>query len=193
MESDDVKNEIDRRRRRATKMGVDELICNVFFAEGFRNYASWSQDPNWVCPSVSEVRGSQCGSLGFKLKGRRYSIHTEENHLHPLSDAETTQINIDLLLGGNFVFGAAIEHQTIEDLESYSPKSVTEFIEGDWIEDFRDLEREMKQVAKRNLQRIKRERAQEDAANSGLSTANQSGSELSTLRKIWRTMVSGRH
>ncbi len=183
MESNYPKQGIDKRCRRATKLGVDDLICNVFFEAGLQNYASWSQDPNWVCPSISQVRASQRGVLGFTLKGRRYTIHTEEDHLHPLSDSNTTRIDLDLFLGGELVFGAAIEHQTIEDLESYSPKKVTEFIEGDWIEDLRDLEREMKRVAKRNLKRIKRERAQTDA----------SPSALGNLRKIWRAMVAGWH
>jgi hypothetical protein len=191
MESKYRKKE-DKRRRRATKLGVDDLICNIFFESGLRNYPSWSKDPDWACPSISEVRESQRGCLGFTIKGRRYSIHTEEDHLHPLSDPETTRINLELLLGGNLVFKAAIEHQTIEGLASYSPKRVTEFIEGDWVEDFRDLKREMKRVANRNLKRIKRERAQKNAAKFGISTPNQSGSGLGTLREIWRAIASGR-
>lgn len=192
MESNYPNKGIDKRRRRATKLGVDDLICNIFFEAGLRNYASWSQDPNWVCPSISEVRVSQRGCLGFTLKGQRYSIHTEEDHLHPLSDPDTTQVNLELLLGGNTVFEAAIEHQTIEGLDSYSPKRVTEFIEGAWIGDLQGLEREMKRIAKRNLKRINRERAHKDADRSVISTPNQSGSGLGTLKQIWHTAVAGR-
>ncbi len=129
------------------------------------------------------MRESKGGCLGFTLKGRRYSIRAEEDHSHPLPNPNITRIHLELLLGGNLVFGAAIEYQTIKGLDRYSLRLMTEFIEGDWIEDLRDLGREMKQVAKRNLKRIKRERAQKDA----------SASTLSTLRGIWRTMVAGRH
>jgi hypothetical protein len=191
MRSDYPQKGIEKRRRRAAKLGVDDLICNLFFDAGLQNYTSWSQDPNWACPSISEVHGSQRGSLGFTLKGRRYSIHAEEDHLHSPSHPGTTQINLELLLGGNLVFGGAIEHQAVENLETYSPRSVSEFIEGDWVEDLRDLEREMKQVAKRNLKRIKRERAQTAAGGIGLSTAERSGSGPGALRKIWRRIVSG--
>jgi len=194
MESYYPQNEIDKRRRRATKLGVDDLICNLFLEAGLQNYASWSQDPDWVCPSISEVRASpQGGSLGFTLKGRRFSIHTEENHLHSTSDPDTTRIDLNLLLGGELVFGAEIEHRTIEDLDLYSPEWVTEFIEGDWIKDLRYLEQEMKQITKRNINRIKRERAQKAAASFGLSTANESDSGPGTLRKFLRAMVSGWH
>ena len=192
MKSDYPQKGLDKRRHRAAKLGVDDLICNLFFDAGLQNYASWSQDPNWACPSISEVHESHHGCLGFTLKGRRYSIHAEEDHLHPPSHPGTTHINLELLLGGNLIFGAAIEHQTVGTAENYSPKSVTEFIEGDWIEDLRDLEREMKQVAKRNLKRIKRERAQTDAANVGVSTASRSGSGPGAFKKIWRVIVSGR-
>lgn len=191
MESNYRQNEIDKRCHRATELEVDDLICNVFFEAGLRDYASWPQDPNWVHLSISEVRGCQRGCLGFTLKGRRYSIHTEEDHLHPLSEPDTAQINVELLLDGNLVFGAAIGHQTVEGLDSYSPKRVTEFIEGDWIEDLRDLGREMKRVAKRNHKRKERERAQKDGAKFGISSPNQSGSGLGTLREIWRATVAG--
>ncbi len=193
MEPNYPQNEIHKRCRRATKLGADDLICNVFFEAGLQNYTSWSGDPNWACPSISEVRESQRGCLGFTLKGRRYSIHTEEDHSHPPSRPDTARINLELRLGGNLVFGAAIEHRMVAGVDSYSPVCVTEFIEGDWIEDLRGLEREMRQVAKRNIRRIRRERAQKDTANSGSATANRSGSGLAALRKIWRILVSDRH
>ncbi len=113
--------------------------------------------------------------------------------MNPLSDPNTTRIKIELLVDGNLVFAATIEQQTITDLDSYRLKRVTEFIEGDWIEDLRDLKREMKQVAKRNLRLIRRARGKKDVANFGLSTTNQSGSGLSTLKKIWRKIDSSRH
>ncbi len=192
MGSDYPKKDIDKRRRRATRLGVDDLICNVFFDAGLQNYPSWSQDPNWACPSISEVRESRRGCPGFTLKGRRYSVHTEEDQLHPPSHPDATRINLELLLGGNLVFGAAIEHQTAGGVDTYSVERVTEFIEGSWIDDLRDLEREMKQVAKRNIKRIRRERAQKNRANSDVSTANQSGSGPGVLRRVWRAIVSGR-
>ncbi len=194
MESYYPENEIDKRRRRATKLGVDDLICSLFLEAGLRNYASWSQDPDWVCPSISEVRVSpQGGSLGFTLKGQRFSIHTEENHLHSPSDPDTTRIDLNLLLDGELVFGAEIEHRTIEDLDFYSPEWVTEFIEGDWIKALLYLEQEMKQITKRNIQRLKRERAQKAAANFGLPIANKSGSGPGSLKRILRRMVLGWH
>ena len=169
----------EKRRLRAKKLGVDHLICDIFFTEGFRNYASWSQDGNWKCPSISEVRESkQLGSVGFTLRGRRYSIHTEEDHSSALDDLETTRIKLNLLLDGNLVLAETVEHQRIDDVDVYRPRRITEFVEGDWALDFRDLQREMKQVAKQNLRRIKMERAQ----------AQKSSSGFSTLIRIWRAL-----
>jgi len=170
----------EKRRLRAKKLGVDRLICSVFFTEGLRNYASWSQDADWQCPSISEVRESkQLGSVGFSLRGRRYSIHTEEDHSLASSDLETTRIQLNLLLDGNLVLAETVEHQRIQDIDVYSPQRVNEFVEGDWIRDFRDLQREMKQVARRNLRRIQKERAQ----------SRRSGCRAGTLTKIWRALT----
>ncbi len=188
MESDYPKGEIDKQRRRATELGVDDLICKVVFEEGLRYYASWSRNP-----LISEVRGTQRPSLGFTLKGRRYSIRTEENQSNPPSDPKITRIYLELFQDGNLVFAERIEQQKIGHLDVYSPQRVTAFVEGEWIEDFRDLAREMKRVARANLRRIKREPAQQGAANFGLALAKQLGSTLSALRRIWRTTVSDRH
>jgi hypothetical protein len=167
----------EKRRLRAKKLGVDHLICSIFFTEGLRNYASWSQDADWECPSISEVRESkQLGSVGFSLRGRRYSIHTEDDISSATSDTATTRIKLNLLLDGNLVLAETVEHRRVQDVDVYSPHRVIEFTEGEWIRDFRDLQREMKQVARRNLRRIQKERAQ----------SRRSGSRLG---KIWRALT----
>ncbi len=139
--------ESNKRQHHASELGVDDLVCKVFFEKDLRYYASLSRDP-----TISEVRGTQPGSFGFTFKGRRYSIHTEDDHSSLPSDPSITRIYLELLQNGNLVFAERIRRQTIEKVNVYSPQQVTEFVEGDWIEDFRDL---LKRVAKDNLQRIK--------------------------------------
>lgn len=90
------------------------------------------------------------------------------------------------------VFGEKVGVQSIRDLDFYSPRLNTAFVEGAWVDDFRKLEKEVLSVERRNSRRLVQESAQRDASRFGIELPEQRHNFTDILRAILRATWRGR-
>jgi hypothetical protein len=171
--STSLEREIERRRRRATDLGVDQLIYRLYF-DYLRYYPSWSKRPEYTYQCITQVSEPEKGRLDLTLYGVPYSIRTRRETSYVDDEKALT---LELRKDQELVFSQSLASVYGSYDESYLPKRTTAFIEGPWIDHFRALEIEAKAVHERNARNARHSAAQRvsaEAARFGIAPTETS-------------------
>ena len=138
--------------------------------------------------------GPAPGRLDFTLGGHAYSFRAKDVPTWLVED-EDHLVELELWSGGSLLFAERATFKFDRSGETCTSSWMTAFVEGDWIDDFRALEREVVATQERNRGRLHEEHIAREAERLGLSAsrANDQGRParfgrfLSTLlRKLLR-------
>jgi|WetSurSiteA1Bulk_404760.scaffolds.fasta_scaffold35994_2 hypothetical protein len=175
MDPEQLKREIEKRRQRAKSLGVDKLITELYF-NSLRYYPSRLQyGPDDDFPAITEVREPKKGCLDFNLRGQRYSIRTEDAPSFWRDASEDYEvINLKLLQGDNVVLEVMVGRQLSGFANNYSSRLIEAFIEGNWIKEFEELQKEIEVIIERNMQRFVQYKALDEAKKFGISITDLS-------------------
>ena len=159
-ESSQVYQEVERRKQRAKSLKIPELFEELYF-HGIKFYPSWIQHNRAYVPSsVSSAVEQDKERVVLELNGRKYTFLFKENRFST-PDGEMHRHGLLGLFYNDqrvLALNAAFEYEREYDPD-WSIFDVEAFVEGDWLGDFVQLQRQV-QTAKE--ERVRRERENPD-------------------------------
>jgi hypothetical protein len=167
--SSSLQREIEGRRKRAAALGVDKLVCGLWFDRSLRHYGSLSKRAEYRYDCIATVTHDEDGRLDIAMGGASYSLRTKRLRHWSSSDGAET-LELELCSADQLVFGQLIALHPNEYAAQATPGLTTAFIEGPWIDHFRALEAEAKAAETRNRQRTERDLAAKEATRFGLAS-----------------------
>ncbi len=135
----DIKKKVDILKEEALEEGIPQLINRLYFSD-IRYYPGWINIPDGrryvpeaVTLSTSGIQDSK-EKVEFTLNGHQYSfLHNQPN----LNIGDTSYL-LELWKGGERVMAIRGHLRYINSIEAY--------IKGDWVEDFKKLEKEIAEL-----------------------------------------------
>lgn len=129
-------NTVDRIR----ELQLDEIFVKLIFDFDLLEYKTEPQDPRDLIPAITHSRVLGEGSLELVINQRTYVLSHEYTFF---ASNDLVGGYIELTSMGRTLFALQTEHSHEDSVEHWNrPKSVDEFVEGDWIDDFRLLYRQ---------------------------------------------------
>ena len=139
--------EIKRRRKRARELGVDQLITRVYFDLGFRNFALMNASAvSPIFPSVKNVAERERDRLDFTIDNKPYAFRVREN-----SYDDPDGFEVEVYRHAEVVFSAIVRRKRRR--ANYETEFINIFVEGPWLNDFRQLETEATEYYERRRER----------------------------------------
>jgi hypothetical protein len=146
MEQEEVRAEIERRRKRAKDLGLREKLWQLYYY-GLSSYVEdLKKDPELILPELREGLEASKERIAFKLSTAQYIVTYEEGKReHSSWDSETTitPITITLVVDDRKVFRFTMKRQVTcgPDMPYFSESmgEVEGFIEGDWLSEISSL------------------------------------------------------
>ena len=128
--------EIERRRKRARDLGVDRLITRIYFDLGFRNFSLMHASVvSPIFPSAKNVVERERDRLDFIIDNKPYAIRVRER-----SYDQPDGLEVEIYRHAEVVFGAILRRKRKRG--QYQTEDISTFVEGPWLIDFKQLERE---------------------------------------------------
>lgn len=151
-EKDRIYAEVEKRRERAKKLGVPELITKEYH-DHIKYYPSWIKDNKnresvyplitdavKLKPEKSDEEDDGKERIKITLNGKNY-IFSYKEHSFTLPDDEWCNTgDLELYQENKKVLSLSISIEYEKIVGSiFHPSEIKAFIEGDWINDFKDL------------------------------------------------------
>ena len=143
-----VHREVEKKKRKAEKMGLPKLISSLYH-DNIKYYPSWIDNAREYVPIIVERAVKQKASyeeekLEIILNNKVYLFKYEEDDEYD----NATYLNLELYINGKKVF--AITKTVFNlDIDIEPSVSVHAFVEGDWINDFLQLDEQIKILEKK--------------------------------------------
>ena len=165
-ESDRIYREVEKRKLRAKQLGIPKFMPDLYYY--ISNYPRWIKDSNnrsLVCPLVTEAvdlseKGTVTGSddvelIKIRLKGKEYLFSLKQEFY----EGEKGEL-LELFHNDKKVL-------SLQMFSKRRERRIIAFIEGEWIEDFRQL--------KMNIENEEKEKINKDMASGekGISALNK--------------------
>jgi hypothetical protein len=164
----DLEREIERRRRQAKKLGVDHLICRLYF-DHLLNYVERSKQREFQLRGITEASRPDSTRLSITVSGQAYSFRVSRESPYPGADDYDEFFKLELYQHDALVFAVDVGGMYGEDGSSYfHPHIVTAFVEGPWIKQFQGLGREAEEASRRRWRREQEDSAVAAAKRFGL-------------------------
>jgi len=157
MEPDEIRVEIERRRKRAIDLKLRETLWTLYYWH-LRSYAeNLKKDPEMIYPEIREALEISDAHIQFHLGESTYTVIYKEGpvecesdwHRHGNYDDErrTTPVTLVLKIDEKRVFEFEVK-KTVTDtrdgpLFDESMGNVASFIEGPWVKDVAELLQKM--------------------------------------------------
>lgn len=151
-EAHKVQQEVEKRKKQAKERGLPQLLCDVWFDTGLKNFYSWQENSSdYIHPDIknlkkSEIKDVKSDVLEFDMRGRHYSVISESESYYssfPGDDGITYTHKVTIKLNDKKVFSCDIQESyggvSGYEYSSYSPSSVTSYVSDEWENDFRDI------------------------------------------------------
>ena len=151
MEPDEVRAEIERRKKRAMDLKIREALWSLYHSHLSHYEALIHEDPELLCPEVSESIKISDKSIEFSLRQSIYRIvYTEGPKVRhetlgrgELLGESIVPAMLDLSVDDQRVFKFEIKRSTrfLEDGPVWNDDmgDITWFIEGPWVQDLPEL------------------------------------------------------
>jgi len=148
MDADEIRAEIERRKKRATDLGLREILWSLYNSH-LRWYAEWLQkDPELVCPEIREALEVTDAHVQFRVGDTTYRLVYKEGPPESnlgwmprgrdnLDETTVTPVTFFFKVDGHCVFSFQVRKSvTYGEYEPYFNEylgEMTSFIEGPWI------------------------------------------------------------
>ncbi len=170
-EESSVYKEVAKRRKRAEDLGLPELFGKMYH-NTIKHYPSWIKGKNKlvsVCSLVTEAQEIGENKMKIKLNGREYIFEFKKSDFSTPDDEFCSNGHLILYSDDKKVLDISMHINHSYENEYSVPEwglfEAQTFIEGDWIKDFKELEkripldnaeRERKQAEKENSEKVKK-------------------------------------
>jgi len=158
-----IYEKVAKRQERASDLGVPGMILD-FYTKSLQYFPSWIKNPDSsegikklvpeaIC--LSDENNFDDRKLQITLKGEKYKIHYKTKG----SFGEGADAYGDLKLYKNekLVFATSFAEDFNEYGSETTPLEVNAFIEGSWINDFKELKEKYEKYSDENLKKFTRE------------------------------------
>lgn len=168
-EADEVYKQIEKVKQKAKDMGIFELFEKLYF-NNIRHYHSWiSRNRDYVPSLVTEAAPLEKGKenqeryekVSIDLSGRNYLFTFKEKWIFA-PDGDAKHGLLQLFYNDQRVLALNVAYEDNEFFGEWKAFNLEAFIEGDWINDFKALER---QIETNRKERERRERENPEKIN----------------------------
>lgn len=143
-----IRKEVEKKKKKAEKMGIPKLISDLYH-HNIRYYPSWIGHSREYVPTMIEraherKHRNNKEEVEILLNKKVYLFKYEEDDIE-----ENVYGNLKLFINGEK--GFAISESVFHDKEKsyYNPIAVDAFGEGEWINDFQQLDKQIKVLAQK--------------------------------------------
>lgn len=142
-----VEQEVKKRKKIAEEKGVAPLIVHLYFGK-LQYYPNWiEQNGNYVPKLLTEATAEKKGEkeiMTINLSGKIYRFEFSQ-HTFSTPDDYVTHGLLELFSNDKKCLGLnlSLEHGTYDS--EWRPFDISAFIDGEWIDDFRNLREEIQQ------------------------------------------------
>ncbi len=139
MNPDDIYAEVEQRKERARKLGIGDTVIPLYYNH-LKFYPAWTKNsPKWISPTVSEAVDLGDHKVRLKINGRSYTFSYSERSV-PGYDETFTMGTLQITLEDQKVFECDVHVDYEDELETKrTPGDIKAFIEGQWIEELKNL------------------------------------------------------
>ena len=146
MEPDEIRSEIERRKKRAMDLKLRETLWSIYYSHLSRYAEQLKEDPEWLYPEVREILAISDSDIQFRVEETTYRLIYKEGPKETESDwgsrrrglldeMTITPATLTLEVDGGRVFEFNIQKTDFNT--SIWPRhdmgEITSFIEGPWV------------------------------------------------------------
>jgi hypothetical protein len=136
---------VEKTKQKAKKMRIPELL-NTLYHEYIRYYPDWLNNVSahqQVCSLVTEAVQIDRNKIKINLRGKDYLFYFKMENIHGPKDKFYCKGTMEISLGDKKVikFNASAINQL--NLTSWVTTDIESFVEGDWIDDFKNLQQQI--------------------------------------------------
>ena len=157
MDQDEIRAEIERRKKRAIDLKLRETIWSLYKSHLRRYEERVEKDPEMIYPELRETLNTSGGRFEFRVGQIAYAVRYQEEDRETRSwgfddGTTTTLIRLTLYVDKEIVFEFNVR-KTVEDTPDMPifheyMREVTAFIEGPWVDHLPELLQKVKQHEK---------------------------------------------
>ena len=136
-EADEILRKVEERKDRARELGVDKLICELYFDHGLRHYTAGMHHEHQRYKIISRAKQLNDDSLQVTINDRDYVLTYTDKWSASVPEFHSGQL--ELFLGDKTLLALAISAEIDEYGTEHKPFDINAFLEGDWIQDFQQL------------------------------------------------------
>ena len=171
-----VEKEVERLIERACDLGVKDFIGN--FWNSLEHFPSWykSKELEYKNLSISDVKdlglekrnGKEWKKLQITLKGKDY-IFVFEEHDPPIELENTIKMGtLELYVDNRKVLALNMSESWDDGNGGWSSFGIDAFIEGRWVQDFKELYKEYTRISEEEYKKLGQEDPEKLKKNFGI-------------------------
>lgn len=139
-ETERIEAEVAERKQRAQELGVDGLITGLYY-NNIRYYPSWIKR-GAVCSLVRDAVDLKDKRVKLSLKNGRDYIFSFKEHGFTMPDGEWVNSGtLELFHNNKKVLSLDMSLENNRTDSQWYPLDIEAFVEGDWVKDFKELEK----------------------------------------------------
>ena len=163
--------QVELKKQKAQEMKLPELLSALYHNQ-IKHYPNWINDESArdkVCPLVTEAVSLDSGKIKISLKGKEYVLLFKKNKTFASHGKFHCEATMQLFARDKKVltFNVATSDQHL--LAQWTPSDVESFIEGEWIDDFKQLQEHIESDERTKDIIYKRKKLEELKSDFGLS------------------------
>ncbi|ODS34494.1 MAG: hypothetical protein SCARUB_00370 [Candidatus Scalindua rubra] len=135
------RKEAEKRRKKAKMMGIPELISGLYH-DNIKYYPSWINHSREYVPTIVERAHKQ--EDGYNKEKVEIVLNNKICLFKYQKPLITDYGQLKLYIDGKKVFAVSEEEYHDEYYDNYHPILVDAFVEGEWINDFQQLDKQIK-------------------------------------------------